>query len=411
MKTEIHEFDNMIDRMISGLEDITAEGVEIEGKSIRYYRGSFWTQKQRQGNSLHEISYRACFKAQLPDFFIRNLTSKNSTVFDPFNGRGTTVVQSVILGRKSIGIDVNPISEVLTHPRIDIPKIDEIYERLDSISMDHHEGSDIDLGMFFHDDTIKEILSLKNYLQERSDSGKEDNIDRWIRMVATSRLTGHSVGFFSVYTLPPNQAASKEDQVRINERLKQRPEYRDTRKIIKRKTVSLLRDVNKPGIREKINAAGHLSKVATFDSTKASHLVDPESIDLTVTSPPFLNLVQYAKDNWLRCWFNGIDADRIEKNIFTTSDLESWLKFIETVFKQLYIITKKGGYVAFEVGEVIKGMINLDEYILKKGLIAGFEVLCVFINDQNFTKTSNIWGVKNGKLGTNSNRIVLMRKT
>ncbi len=401
----------MIDRMISGLEDITAEGVEIEGKSIQYYRGSLWTHKQRQGNSLHEISYRACFKPQLPDFFIRNLTAKNSTVFDPFNGRGTTVVQSAILGRKSIGIDVNPISEVLTHPRIDIPKIDEIYERLDSISMDHHEGSDIDLGMFFHDDTIKEILSLKNYLQERSDSGKEDNIDRWIRMVATSRLTGHSPGFFSVYTLPPNQAASKEDQVRINERLKQKPEYRDTRKIIKRKTVSLLRDVNKPGIRERINAAGHLSRVETFDSTKASFLVDPESIDLTVTSPPFLNLVQYAKDNWLRCWFNGIDADKIEKNIFTTSDLESWLKFIETVFKQLYIITKKGGYVAFEVGEVRKGRINLDEYILKKAIIAGFEVLCVFINDQNFTKTSNIWGVKNGKLGTNSNRIVLMRKT
>ena len=67
--------------------------------------------------------------------------------------------------------------------------------------------------------------------------------------------------------------------------------------------------------------------------------------------------------------------------------------------------------MAFEVGEVRKGRINLDEYILKKAIIAGFEVLCVFINDQNFTKTSNIWGVKNGKLGTNSNRIVLMRKT
>ena len=56
MKIEIHEIYNMIDRMISGVEGITAEGVEIEGKSIRYYRGSFWTHKQRQGNSLHEIS-------------------------------------------------------------------------------------------------------------------------------------------------------------------------------------------------------------------------------------------------------------------------------------------------------------------------------------------------------------------
>ena len=411
MKSEIHEFGKMIDGILSGLDGITAEDVDIEGKSIRYYRGSFWTQKQRQGNSLHEISYRACFKPQLPDFFIRKLTDKNSTVFDPFNGRGTTVVQSAILGRKSVGIDVNPISEVLTLPRIDIPKIDEIFERLDSISVDKQETADIDLGMFFHEKTISEILSLKNYLVERYESRKEDNIDKWIRMISTSRLTGHSSGFFSVYSLPPNQAASKEDQLRINEKLKQKPEYRDTKKIIKKKTNSLLRDVNQPGIRARINSTGLHSKVTTFDCTKASLLVNPETIDLTVTSPPFLDVVQYAKDNWLRCWFNGIDVDKVEKNIFKTSNIESWLKFIETVFKELYIITKKGGYVAFEVGEIRKGRINLDEYILKKGIVTGFEVVCVFINDQDFTKTSNIWGVKNSELGTNSNRIILMRKT
>ena len=34
----------------------------------------FWTAKQRQAHSLHEISYRACFKPQLPRFFIERLT-------------------------------------------------------------------------------------------------------------------------------------------------------------------------------------------------------------------------------------------------------------------------------------------------------------------------------------------------
>jgi len=32
------------------------------------YVNEFWTARQRQANSLHEISYRACFKPQLPDF-------------------------------------------------------------------------------------------------------------------------------------------------------------------------------------------------------------------------------------------------------------------------------------------------------------------------------------------------------
>ncbi|MCY4401944.1 MAG: hypothetical protein OXD54_05140 [Candidatus Poribacteria bacterium] len=36
----------------------------------------FWTAKQRAGHSIHEISYRACYKPQLPAYFI-NLSCQN----------------------------------------------------------------------------------------------------------------------------------------------------------------------------------------------------------------------------------------------------------------------------------------------------------------------------------------------
>ena len=36
--------------------------------------GEFWTARQRQAMRLHEVSYRACFKPQLPAFFIARLT-------------------------------------------------------------------------------------------------------------------------------------------------------------------------------------------------------------------------------------------------------------------------------------------------------------------------------------------------
>src|SRR5580658_7195271 len=44
----------------------------------------FWTSKQRAANSLHEVSYRACFKPQLPRFFIQRLTKQRELVYDPF---------------------------------------------------------------------------------------------------------------------------------------------------------------------------------------------------------------------------------------------------------------------------------------------------------------------------------------
>jgi hypothetical protein len=40
----------------------------------------------------------------------------------------------------------------------------------------------------------------------------------------------------------------------------------------------------------------------------------------------------------------------------------------------------------------------------------GLDPLLVLINDQEFTKTANCWGVDNNSKGTNTNRIVVFRK-
>ena len=80
------------------------------------------------------------------------------------------------------------------------------------------------------------------------------------------------------------------------------------------------------------------------------------------------------------------------------------------VFGELYRITLPGGWVAFEVGEVNNGKIKLDEYVVPLGLKSGFICAGIMVNSQDFTKTSNIWGVNNMKIGTNTNRIVLFHK-
>lgn len=386
------------------------EILEFNGYKLRVYTGEFWTSKQRQAASIQEISYRACFKPQLPQYFIQRFTNKSSVVFDPFVGRGTTIIASVLNGRVSKGMDINPLSEILTYPRINIPRIRDITERINSIELNGQEKAEIDLSMFYHPKTEMELVNLKNYLSYRKEDGIEDNIDKWIRMVATNRLTGHSSGFFSVYTMPPNQATTQEEQRRINEKRKQVPEYRNVKEIIKKKSLTLLKDFTDQTIVDKINEVGSKSELLTADSQFASKYLDRGSVDLTVTSPPFLNIVQYSKDNWLRCWFNNISISDIERHIFITPNLEKWRRFIRNVLRQLFLISRDGGYVAFEVGEVKNGSINLDEYVAVDGIESGFDVVGIFVNKQQFTKTSNIWGIENQKKGTNTNRIVLFRK-
>ena len=384
-----------------------SELVEIGDVTVRKYTNEFWTSRQRQASSIHEISYRACFKPQLPGFFIDLLTRKGDVVYDPFSGRGTTVIEAAIRGRDVIANDANPLSRIMTEPRFFLPDRAAVETRLATIPPSG-AGAEIDLSMFYHPDTEKEIIALQSYLHNRKTGCRDDRIDRWIAMVATNRLTGHSRGFFSVYTLPPNQAVSQKSQERINLKRSQLPEYRDTRRIILDKTRSLLRSVTDPE-RKNLLRAGKKAILLTRDARDTPEIHD-NTVQLTVTSPPFLDIVQYREDNWLRCWFNGLDGDEIGKQITLARTVHEWTRVMGAVFDELYRVTRPGGYVAFEVGEVRKKTIRLEEHVVPLGTAAGFLCQCVLINQQSFTKTSNIWGIENMASGTNTNRIVVFRK-
>jgi hypothetical protein len=371
------------------------------------FTSEFWTSRQRQASPIHEVSYRACFKPQLPRFFIDLLTRKGDTVYDPFSGRGTTVIEAGLMGRDVIANDANPLSRIMTEPRFFLPSLSAVEKRLEVIPA-KTGGADIDLSMFYHPDTEKEIVALRTYLQNRKSGCRDDMIDRWIAMVATNRLTGHSKGFFSVYTLPPNQAVSQKSQQRINLKRRQEPEYRDTHRIILNKTKSLLRRVSEAETKSLVRA-GKKAMLLTGDARSTPEIRDT-SVQLTVTSPPFLDIVQYRDDNWLRCWFNGLEADITGRQITMARTVEEWTRVMGAVFEELYRITRPGGFVAFEVGEVRKRTIRLEEHVVPLGIEAGFSCPCVVINQQQFTKTSNIWGVDNMASGTNTNRIVVFKK-
>ena len=387
---------------------LIADSISIDNHDIARYTGEFWTAKQRQANPLHEISYRACFKPQLPRFFIEHLTVSGERVYDPFSGRGTTALEAALLGRIPVANDINPLSAMMAAPRLQPPTAEEVKQRLTEIDLSKPIKEEIDLSMFYHTDTFRELLNLRAYLITKANSNSLNNIDQWIRMVATNRLTGHSTNFFSGYTFPPNQAVSADRQRIINRKREQIPPYKNVKEIIIKKSKDLLKGVTESE-RKTLMAVAAKSQFVTgaADTTAA---IESESVALTVTSPPFLDIVQYADDNWLRCWFNGIDAEAVAAGITMSKKLEEWCMVMQQVFNELFRITKPGGHIAFEVGEVKNGKINLDEAVVPLGINAGFTCEAIIINAQEFTKTANIWGVSNNSMGTNTNRIVVFRK-
>jgi len=364
--------------------------------------GEFWTSMQRQSHPIHYVvSYRASFKPELPSFFINKyLSKKKSVVLDPFGGRGTTSIQANLDGHFAIHNDINPVSNFLAESRKNIPDFNALEKTLKNLNLSkkaEEEEKDEDMLHFFHEKTLNEIKNLRRICKS------EDSPEiKYICLTALSRLHGHSPGFFSVYTFPQISIEPKA-QAKNNIKRKQKPEYREIKSRIHSK---MKRDLSKP-----LPPFYHeFSKRNLYLNQSAMDisLLGDSSVDLIVTSPPFLDKVDYAKDNWMRKWFLGLEG---EPQISIFRDLTDWNKFIANVLKECSRVMKKNSYLVMEVGEVLSGknQISLEKEIVMNAKDTPLYWTKTFINSQKFTKLSNCWNVDNNLKGTNSNRCVVFQ--
>ncbi|MDX1961464.1 MAG: site-specific DNA-methyltransferase [Leptospiraceae bacterium] len=375
----------------------------IARKEEQILVGEFWTSKQRQAHPIHyTISYRAAFKPELPEFFIKELLfKKKSVVLDPFGGRGTTAIQANIDGHYAIHNDANPLSLFLASSRKVIPKIELLEKKLNSLNLRKkvkETAIDEDLLHFFHKDTLIEIKNLMSIYNE--DKSPEMT---YLMVTALSRLHGHSTGFFSVYTfpqisIPPNA------QARNNIKRNQKPEYREVKSRILKK---LQTDLKLP-LPAFYHEFSKKNEYTNFDSTNLSG-IDDNVVDLVVTSPPFLDKVNYIEDNWMKTWFLSIH-ETDHKNVSIYSSLDTWKLFIEKTLQELSRVMKKNAQLVMEVGDVQygKSILNLDEVVLRASEKTDLHWTKTYINSQKFTKLSNCWNIKNNEKGTNSNRCVVL---
>jgi DNA modification methylase len=367
--------------------------------------GEFWTSKQRQSHSLHyAVSYRASFKPELPSFFFSEfLKKKGSVVFDPFGGRGTTAIQANLEGHYAIHNDVNPLSIFLAQSRSTIPSQESLISTLDKCDLTKKtpdEELDKDLLAFYHKDTLREIKNFRNFCNDNPNPNTN-----FLKLVALSRLHGHSPGFFSVYSFPQLSIPSVQ-QYKNNIKKGIEPEYRS---ILPRIVSKLKRDLSDqlPPFYHEFSSKNQYYLSSTVDL----NLIPSESADLLVTSPPFLDKVDYKNDNWIRHWFLGIPDEETNK-ISMFSSIDEWSEFMSQTLKSSARILKKNSYLVIEVGEVKKGkfFIPLDDYIVEAGIKAGLNWSRTYVNTQKFTKLSNCWNVSNNEKGTNSNRCVVLQK-
>lgn len=288
-----------------------------------------WDTKQRQGHSLHRIcAYQGSFPPQLPAYFLDKHSGE--AVLDPFCGRGTVLLEAVLRGRTALGFDILPTARALASVKVSCPTRDEVLSEIAALRLDGTVPSLPDeFSDLYHEQTWIELCNLKKVV--KSDA---------VTALALGRMHGHSSGFFSAFTF--NAVSVRPPALRrLREKHGGAIEYRDVRAILMR---AAKRFIPEAGL---YNDGS--SGVGEADA-RALPLADG-SIDVVITSPPFLDVIDYPDVNWVREWF--VDSTAPSKSApFVMRSKTDYSAFLRDVLTELCRVVRPGGVIVFEVGPV-----------------------------------------------------------
>jgi DNA methylase len=234
--------------------------------------------------------------------YVLAFTNRGDIVFDPFCGRGTTIFESLLLGRYAYGVDINPVAVCVSAAKAAPPLLRSVERRIEDLRLEYAHRDDIRVprSEFFRfcyaTETLRQICFLRDRLKWKS-----SKIDRFVAATALGCLHGESHRTENCFSnCMPRTISTKPDySIRWWRKRGLEPPERNIFNILRRQ----LR------FRYSGGTADLKGEVRLGDVRNASLMYRSLSgrVNLLITSPPYLDTTDYAEDQWLRLWFLGGD--------------------------------------------------------------------------------------------------------
>lgn len=392
--------------------------VEVQEEIEEEFETPWGQLGQRWGHPWHAMcSYLGTFPASLARAMISLLSEEGDRVIDPFSGRGTTLLEARLLGRHALVSDLNPMAIALSRAKnvdvtyeeaiAEIEALKASYDRVTYLPEAHVQPDDILL--IYSPQTLAQLCYLRRRLLKASTS---TNVRTFLLgallgvMHGAERQDGTSayasISMPNTFSMSPNYVRRFVETKQLNRG------GRDVFEILAAKVERLFKDgapQGNPGV------------VAAWDAKKLSE--NPElapylgTAKLVVTSPPYLGVVNYAKQNWIRNWllqqadYFGREAD-LDDNLTLTT----WLDFIELTIEDLKKLLLPSGIIVLVVGDVVKSSkshINLARHLIQRlQHDKVFSYIGVFDDHIGHEgKTTRIWKDTKG-MATGTDRIIIL---
>ena len=302
---------------------------------------------------LHQLSpYIGKLKSTIADDLVKKYSCLGDTILDPFAGSGTIPLSAAFLRRRVIAADVSIYSAILTKGKLFPPEnVDEALRLLEMLEQKvrNLHLSEIEIPdwirSFFNPETLLDILKWTTVL-------KQDGNEFFLACLL-GILHHQRPGFLSYPS--SHLVPYLRDKKFPKENYPELYEYRD---VYPRLIKKIKRALSTP--------VPVTTDVRQFYHTPIQGLKLTDEVSCIITSPPYMNALDYFRDNRLRLWFLDPSFD-IEKIKEPTNSQEAFLSCMEHLFSLASSCLKKNGLCVLVIGDLgrrILGKMTMTELIV-----------------------------------------------
>lgn len=240
--------------------------------------------------------YYAMFPVGFAEHYIEQYSNPGDTVIDPFCGRGTSNYIANLLGRNSVGCDVNPVAWVYSKTKTDPARqINRLLKRVSELRELEQNSDRIAKNEFQHHAWAPDVLGFLNSARRELD-WRNSKIDWTVAGIILVYLHGKLGGGLS-NQMRQSKSMAPEYAVRWWKKRDMHPPSLDPVDFIQ----------GRIEWRYQKGLSINESRSAIFLGDARKKLKNLKNVDanLLLTSPPYMGITNYEYDNWIRLWFLG----------------------------------------------------------------------------------------------------------
>ncbi|MFW9907050.1 MAG: DNA methyltransferase [Candidatus Thorarchaeota archaeon] len=320
--------------------------------------------------------FPAKFFPELPRYLIKRYSSRHATVLDPMCGSGTVVLESLLSQRRGIGIDIDPMARLITKVKttpINSDLIDAFNKTLLNETQERYVGQIEETVIpefsyrdkWFRPFVLKELAIIRDSIEKTRILGAPDDVYDFHRVALSSII--RDVSNADPHCTRTVIRKKHIRQISPGDTLAKFSEALDQQALAMNAFV------------DSLYGQHHHAPILTGKSAMDMNLED-SSIDLAVTSPPYINAVDYPRTHQLEMYWLGLNEEgplsRMKRKYIGTETVykEEYEKLtisgydtLDPVLEKIHAIDSRRSYIVFKFFEDMKKQLRETYRVLRPG--------------------------------------------